>query len=70
MASYNPQIDVTYVWYDGNRLVEFEKTFRLGENRYEIWTNPNYMRVCFDITLGHEFILYDGIVTKYEANIL
>ncbi len=45
MASYNPLLDVTYVWYDGDRVVEFEKIFRLGENRYQLWQNPHYMRV-------------------------
>ncbi|ELT90327.1 hypothetical protein CAPTEDRAFT_180331 [Capitella teleta] len=29
MASYNPVLDVTYVWYHGDMLVEFEKVFRL-----------------------------------------
>lgn len=46
MASYNHQIDVTYVWYHGNVLVEFERVYRLGENRYEVWINPHYKRVC------------------------
>ena len=45
VASYNPQLDVTYTWWHGDILVEFEKVFRLGENRYEVWHNPHYIRV-------------------------
>lgn len=44
MASYDHRIDVTYVWHHGNVLVEFERVFRLGENRYEVWLNPHYKR--------------------------
>lgn len=45
MASYDPQMDVTYVWYMGDMLVEFERIDRLGENRFEVWWNPHFKRV-------------------------
>ena len=45
VASYDPKLDVTYVWYHGNYLIEFEKVFRLGENRYEVWYHPHFRRV-------------------------
>ena len=45
VASYEPQLDVTYYWYHSGRLIDFEIIYRLGENRYEIWRNPHYKRV-------------------------
>ncbi len=45
VASYNPELDVTYVWYHGDMLVEFERVYRLGENKFLIWYNPHYKRV-------------------------
>lgn len=45
VASFDPKLDLTYTWYQGDMWVEFEKVFRLGENRYQIWRNPHYFRV-------------------------
>ena len=45
VSSYNPQLDVTYVWYHGDQLIEFEKVYRLGENRFQLWKDPHYKRV-------------------------
>ena len=47
-ASYNPQLDLTYVWYQNDLLIDFELVFRLGENKYEMWYNPNYRRVSLE----------------------
>jgi len=37
-------MDVTYVWYQGDMLIEFEKIYRLGELRYQVWTHPHFRR--------------------------
>lgn len=44
-ASYDPKLDVTYAWYQGEMFIEFERIYRLGENRYQIWYNPHFKRV-------------------------
>ena len=54
-ASHNPQMDVTYVWYQGDMMIIFIKVFRLGENRYEVWHDPHFkaVRIFFNV-----FIIY------------
>ena len=52
-ASYNPTLDVTYTWYQGNMMIEFERIFRLDETRYEVWINPHFKRVSAQIYLYH-----------------
>lgn len=56
IASYDPRLDVTYVWYENNVQIDFELVFRLGEDKYEMWYNPHFKRVrphCFSIVISH-----------------
>ena len=45
VASYDPRLHVTYVWYENDVVIDFELVFRLGEDKYEMWYNPHFKRV-------------------------
>ncbi len=60
VASYQPQLDVTYTWYHSERLIDFEIIYRLGENRYEIWRDPHYKRVSREAWGGVQSLSKSG----------
>ncbi|CAD5115430.1 DgyrCDS4405 [Dimorphilus gyrociliatus] len=44
IASHATQLDVTYIWYQGPYMIEFERIYRLGETNFQIWRNPTFKR--------------------------
>ena len=50
IASYDPLVDVTYVWYENDVIIDFELVFRLGEEEYYVWYNPHFKLVSESFT--------------------
>lgn len=75
-ASHNPQMDVTYVWYQGDMMIIFVKVFRLGENRYEIWNDPHFKAVwnswfCYNhFVIGINYMCMCNMIAAFEMVIL
>ena len=44
-VSHSPQLDVTYVWYQNNRPIDFLKVIQLG-NDWDVIRDPHFYRVC------------------------
>ena len=66
MASHNPLLDVTYTWYHGTRMIEFQKYFWIGETQYITWYNPYYKRV--NIKLQNTFLIMNNYF-KYLSSL-
>ena len=69
VASYSPEQDVTYVWYHSDILVEFERVYRLGENKFQIWYNPHYKRVRHYLYNIRGYIIWDDTITPGPLHI-